>query len=87
MVLANLSQPQNKIQSHESVKGQVGTVGKLDREQGGGSANLYSLSGNLSGSFSENWEWCYLKIELYHSWTYTRKMLHHSVRTFVQLRS
>jgi hypothetical protein len=32
----------------------------------GGSANLYH-SGNQFGSFSENWEYVYLKTQLYHS--------------------
>ena len=39
-----------------------------------GSANLYNHSENQFGGFSKNWEYIYLKTQLYHSWPYTQKM-------------
>ena len=53
----------------------------------GGNAKLYKHFGNQYGSFSENLESTYLKIQQYHSWAYTQKMLNHTKETFVQLGS
>ena len=39
-----------------------------------GSANLYNHFGHQYGSFLENWEFIYLKTQLYHSWAYTQRM-------------
>jgi hypothetical protein len=36
----------------------------------GGIANCNNHSGNQSGVFSKTWKWFYLKIQLFHSWTY-----------------
>ena len=41
----------------------------------GENANLYNHFGNQDGSFSENWESIYLRIQQYCSWAYTQKML------------
>jgi hypothetical protein len=49
------------------------------------SANLYNHFGNQFGGFSENWEQCYLKTQLYHSWIYTQKMLHHPPKILAHL--
>jgi hypothetical protein len=43
----------------------------------GGSANFYNHVGNQFGHCSENSEEFYLQTQLYHSWAYTQKMLHH----------
>ena len=50
----------------------------------GGKENLYNHSRNQYGSFSENWETNYLRIQQYHSWVNTQRVLIHSTRTFVQ---
>jgi hypothetical protein len=50
----------------------------------GGSANLYSHYGNQYDVSSESWELIYLKTQLYHSWVYTQRILHHTIRTLVQ---
>jgi hypothetical protein len=46
-----------------------------------GSANLYNNSGNQFDGFSENSEHFYLKIQIYHFWASTQKMLFHPTRT------
>jgi hypothetical protein len=51
----------------------------------GGIANWYNHSGNQSGGSSENWKLIYLKTQLYHSWEYTQKMLHHATGAPVPL--
>jgi hypothetical protein len=53
----------------------------------GGIASWYNYAGNHSGSSSENWTYSYLRIQLYHSWAYTQKMLQHITRTHVSLYS
>jgi hypothetical protein len=45
----------------------------------------YNHSGNQFGSSSENWTKYYLRTQLYHSWTYTQKMLQLVIRTHVPL--
>ena len=50
-----------------------------------GRTNLYNHSGSQLGSCSENWEYFYLKTQLYHTWACTQKMCHHPTRTFAQL--
>ena len=42
-------------------------------------------SGNQPHSSSENWKQSYLKTQLYHSLTYTQKILHHITRTHAAL--
>ena len=37
-------------------------------------ADLYSHLGNQYDDSSGNWELIYLKIQLYHSWKYTKRM-------------
>jgi hypothetical protein len=45
-----------------------------------GSASLYNQFSNQFDDLSENWELIYLKTQLYHSWTYTQKMLYQPQR-------
>jgi hypothetical protein len=35
---------------------------------------LYNHFGNQFGGFLENWEYLYLKTQLYHSWEYTQRI-------------
>jgi hypothetical protein len=51
----------------------------------GGLASWYNHSGNQSGDSSENWDYFYVKTQLYHSWAYTEKMFHYTTGTHVQL--
>jgi hypothetical protein len=51
----------------------------------GGTAKWYNHSGNQFGSSSENWTYFYRKIQQYHSWAYTQKMLQHVITTHVPL--
>ena len=51
----------------------------------GGIANWYNHSGNQFGSSSEKWTYFYWKIQQYHSWAYTQKMLQLVIRTHVPL--
>jgi len=51
----------------------------------GGIAKGYNHSGNQSGGSSENWTLHYLRTQLYLSWAYTHKMLHHKTRTHAPL--
>jgi hypothetical protein len=51
----------------------------------GGRTNLCNYSGHQFVDFSENWEMFYLKIQLYHSWAYNQKILHHPTRILAQL--
>ena len=48
----------------------------------GESSNVYNYSRNQFGSFLENKEYFYLKIQLYHSQAYTQEMFHHTTRNF-----
>ena len=48
----------------------------------GESSNVYNYSRNQFGSFTENKEYFYLKIQLYHSQAYTQEMSHHTTRNF-----
>jgi hypothetical protein len=63
------------------IKRQVIVYANKDIKQGQhfsiacGSVNFYSHNGNHYGSSSENWELTYFKIQLYHYWTYTQRML------------
>jgi hypothetical protein len=50
-----------------------------------GIASWYSHSGNQSGVSSENWIYYYLRMQLYHSWVYTQKMLQHITGTHTPL--
>ena len=49
------------------------------------SAKLYNHFGSQFGCFSENWEWFYLKTQLYKFWAYTQKMPHYTTGTLAQL--
>ena len=46
----------------------------------GGNANLYNHFGNQYGGFSKNWESTYLRIQKYHSWAYTQKIVNHTTK-------
>jgi hypothetical protein len=48
-------------------------------------ANWYNHSGNQSGGSSEDWQYIYLKTQLYYSWEYTQKMPHHATGAHVPL--
>jgi hypothetical protein len=51
----------------------------------GGSANLYNPIGNQFGSLSENWNYLYLKTQLYQSWSSSQKMLQYPMKIFAKL--
>jgi hypothetical protein len=51
----------------------------------GGTESLYNHSENHFGGSSENWADFYWKIQQYHSWAYTQKMLQHIIRTHAPL--
>jgi len=51
----------------------------------GGSPNLYKHSENHSKSFSENWEYCYHRTQLYYSWAHIEKIIHSTTRTYAPL--
>jgi anaerobic selenocysteine-containing dehydrogenase len=51
----------------------------------GGSTHLNSHFGNQYGDFSENGKLTYLKTQLNHSWAYTKRILHPTIRTRAQL--
>jgi hypothetical protein len=51
----------------------------------GGIASLYNHSRNQFGGSSENWTWYYWKIQQYHSWEYTQKVLQLVIRTHAPL--
>jgi hypothetical protein len=51
----------------------------------GGIASWFDHSGNQSGRSSENRTYYYLRTQLYHSWAYTQKILHHVIRTHAPL--
>ena len=50
-----------------------------------GIENWYNHSGNQSGGFLENWNYIYLKTQLYHSYAYTQKMFQHVTRAHAPL--
>lgn len=51
----------------------------------GGCITKYSHFGKRYSDLSENVEFIYLKIKLYHFWVYTERKIHHNARIVGQL--
>jgi hypothetical protein len=75
------------IRSKTQVTVDAGEVVKKEDNSAiaGGIASWYNHFGNQFCSSSENWAYYYLRTQIYHSWTYTQKLLQHVIRTRVPL--
>jgi len=51
---------------------------------GSGSINLDKHLGNQFDCLTDNWEYFYLKTQLYHSWAYSQKMIYYHKKTLAQ---